>query len=739
MPLPDGVQTVTVVDDRAHPDGGPMRGKVIFRPRVRTVTSTEHGVIVMGDAVGEWVNGTLSVELLAGDADDFTPTGWTYQVIERPYGAASDSYDILLAASLGPTVNLADLAPTSPEQGDYVTVPGPAGATGGTGPTGATGATGPQGPTGPAGADGTDGTDGAAGTPGATGATGPQGDPGPAGSAGATGATGSAGADGAQGPQGPAGVDGAVIRTAEARITDGAVVDLTSSTPWIIAATSVGTPLQCSVPAVAGDRIRVHLSMMYVGAHFMDLALLTGAGAIDQYGASLTSTPLAEGAPEFYPSVSFSKTASAGMFTVTSSHISTAGLATIALTHSGTSSGKVYANSVYPFKMLLENLGPAPAPTSISVAQTGTATSGYIKYAPAGVALTGSDVTGPYRYLGATGFQIGTGTPDSSNVLPISRYPNTRGTLSSSQSVWSVEFGTDAAVLQLRFNYQTAGMYRLWVDGRRYTDLMLPVGGTTPGSTHLMTVNLGVAQARIVRFDFYTVPFGGVHLPPGATMWSTSARAERFMAFGDSLSDGSSMNTGGGAGTWAHKTARLLGYDDYWNEARGGTGYITSGSFTTLANRVATDVIANTPTKLIVWAGYNDNAGSQITIGTAAASLYAVIDAGLPDCDVYVIGCWSPTGSPGSTLTNTDTTLRTEAAAAGFPFISPITGGCYNAAGTLVATHGAWITGTGRVGATTGTGNADTYIGTDAVHPTDAGHAYLARRIAAAIQELTPP
>ncbi|MFC5905511.1 hypothetical protein, partial [Streptomyces zhihengii] len=124
----------------------------------------------------------------------------------------------------------------------------------------------------------------------------------------------------------------------------------------------------------------MHLSMMYVGAHFMDLALLTGAGAIDQYGASGTSSPLAEGAPEFYPSVSFSKTASAGMFTVTASHISASGLATIALVHSGTSSGKVYANATYPWRMLLENLGPAPAPTSISVAQTGTATSGYIKY-----------------------------------------------------------------------------------------------------------------------------------------------------------------------------------------------------------------------------------------------------------------------------------------------------------------------------------------------------------------------
>lgn len=780
MPLPDGVQTVTVVDDRAHPDGGPMRGKVIFRPRVRTVTSTEHGLIVMGDAIGEWVNGTLSVELLAGDADGFTPTGWTYEVIERPYDAASDSYDILLAASLGPTVNLSTLAPTSPAQGDYVTVPGPAGpqgpagptgATGATGPqgpigaTGATGATGPQGPAGPAGADGTDGIDGAAGPQGpqgdpgptgptgatgpagAAGATGPQGNPGPTGAtgpAGATGATGATGptgptgATGAQGLQGVAGADGAGIRTAEARITDGAVVDLTSSTPWIIATTSVGTPLQCSIPAAAGDRIRVHLSMMYVGAHFMDLALLTSAGAIAQYGASGTASPLTEGAPELYPSVSFSKAASAGMFTVAAAHITSTGMVTIALAHSGTSSGKVYANTDYPWRMLLENLGPAPAPTSISVAQTGTPSAGYIKYAPAGVALAGSDVTGPFRYLGATGFQIGSGTPDSSNVLPISRYPNTRGTLSSSQSVWSVEFGTDATALQLRFNYQSAGCYRLWVDGRRYTDLMQPIGGTTPGSTHLMTVNLGAAQPRVIRFDFYTVPFGGVHLPPGAIMWSTATRPGRFMAFGDSLSDGSSLNTGGGAGTWAAKTASLLGYDNCWNEARGGTGYITAGSYATLANRVATDVIANAPTKLIVWAGYNDNGGSQPAISTAAASLYSTIKAGLPSAAVYVIGCWSPTGSPGASLTNTDATLRTAAAAANLPFISPITGACYDASGTLIATHGAWITGTGRVGATTGTGNADTYIGTDAVHPTDAGHAYIARRIMAALQEITP-
>lgn len=344
MPLPAGMQTVTVIDTRPHPDGTPTRGRIVFRPEVPTITSTTYGTIVMGEAVGTWVNGQLrsadgsvGVTLLACDAADCTPTGWTYRVYEEPFDTDDHrNYSILLAASLGPTVELSDLAPTNPANGDYVTVPGPQG------PAGPTGATGAQGPA------------GAAGAAGATGPAGPQGDPGPTG---ATGLTGPTGATGPAGAQGTAGAAGTVIRVAQARITDGAIADLTSSSPWIIATTSVGTPLQCSVPAAAGDRIRVHLNMMYVGAHFLDLALLTSAGAISEYGASGTGTPLAEGAPEFYPSTSFSRAASAGMFTVGSGHIDGSGNATVALVHSGTASGKVYANSVYPWRMVLENIG----------------------------------------------------------------------------------------------------------------------------------------------------------------------------------------------------------------------------------------------------------------------------------------------------------------------------------------------------------------------------------------------
>lgn len=378
-----------------------------------------------------------------------------------------------------------------------------------------------------------------------------------------------------------------------------------------------------------------------------------------------------------------------------------------------------------PDQALADTLYTGSAPT-ISTAQTTTPVGGYIKYAPAGVTLAGTDVTGPFTYLGAGGFQIGASAPDTSYALPTSKYPNT---YASGQSVWSVEFGTDAQIFQVRMKYiSTATMYRLSIDGRKVTDLMQSSGGTTAGSGHLITFDLGSAAPRRIRLDFTTFPFGGVYLPPTATMWQVPAQGGRLMVLGDSLSDGSTQNTGFGAGTWFARAARLMGVTDAWEQARGGTGYITPGSYATLADRLAADVIAWAPDRLVVWAGYNDNGGNQTTLGTAAASLYAAIKSGLPACQVFVIGCWSPTATPATSVSNTDATLRTAAAGAGFPCISPLTGSCYDATGTLVATHGPWIN----------SGNIAAYIGGDSVHPTDAGHVYLSRRIVASLRALMP-
>lgn len=379
-----------------------------------------------------------------------------------------------------------------------------------------------------------------------------------------------------------------------------------------------------------------------------------------------------------------------------------------------------------PDQAAADSLYTGTAPT-YSTAQTSTPTSGYIRYSPPGVALTGTDVTGPYSFMGCGSITAGVGTPDSNYVLPLSRYPNT---YASGQAVWSVEFGTDAQIFQIRMKYiSTATMFRLSVDGRKTQDLMRASGGTTAGSAHLITIDLGSAVARRIRLDFYTFPFGGVYLPPTASMWPVSSTGGRLMVFGDSISDGSAQNTGGGAGTWFARAARMLGANDAWEEARGGTGYITPGTFAVLADRVAADVVAWAPDRLVVWAGYNDNGGDQATIRTAADNLYATIRSGLPDCEVYVLGCWSPAVSPSAGITSTDNTLRAAAAAAGFPFVSPVTGNCYSGDGTLVYSGGPWISTSGQVAA---------YIGADAVHPVDAGHVYLSRRIMASLSALMP-
>lgn len=373
-----------------------------------------------------------------------------------------------------------------------------------------------------------------------------------------------------------------------------------------------------------------------------------------------------------------------------------------------------------------DSLYTGSAPT-ISTAQTTTPTTGYIKYAPAGVTLSGTDVTGPYAYAGAGNFAIGATSPDTNYVLPLSKYPNT---YSSGQGIWSVEFGTDAQVMQVRMKYiSSATMFRLSIDGRKVTDLMQSSGGTTAGSGHLITIDLGSAAPRRIRLDFATFPFGGVYLPPSATMWRVPLQGGRLMVLGDSIPDGSAQNTGAGAGTWFHRAARLLGSTDAWAQGRGGTGYITPGAYATFGDRAPVDVVGWAPDRLAVWGGYNDSGGSQSAIGSAAASLFSTIKTGLPNCQVLVLGCWSPTASPGAGITNTDTTLRTAAAGAGYPFVSPITGSVYDGAGSLLATHGAFIT----------SGNAASYVGGDNVHPTDAGHVYLSRRIVAAWREVLAP
>jgi lysophospholipase L1-like esterase len=337
--------------------------------------------------------------------------------------------------------------------------------------------------------------------------------------------------------------------------------------------------------------------------------------------------------------------------------------------------------------------------------------------------------TGPFLYLGAGSFQFGAVFPDTQLYLPTSRYPNT---YSSGQSNWSLEFMTDAAVFGLQFKYiSSATKYRLTIDGRPVTDLPQLTGASSEGSRHELQVTFATAKPRRIRVDFTTAPFGGLFLGPGATAWKPTSRGGRLGVLGDSISGGSDENTGSGIGSWFYRAARQLGCTDAWNQSRGGTAYITAGGYATFADRVAGDISPYAFDRLIVWGGYNDSGGDQGAIGTAAEALYATLKSEVvPGGEIYVLGCWSPIGDPPDpgTLRSTDATLQAAAVAEGLPFISPISGQIRDAAGALLDTQGAWIT----------TANAATYIGGDGVHPTDAGHAYIARRVVEALKVLMP-
>lgn len=158
--------------------------------------------------------------------------------------------------------------------------------------------------------------------------------------------------------QTPAAGGGSTGRTAKARVDDGDTSDMPGSGTWVQAHSSVGTLLECSIAAAAGDRIRVCPNMMYSGSMFLDWVLKDSAGAPAVYAASETSTPLGEGNPTMYPSTSFDKTGSE-LFTVGSGHIDGSGNVTVGLYYQGT--GKVYSHALYPWRLRLENIGPEPS------------------------------------------------------------------------------------------------------------------------------------------------------------------------------------------------------------------------------------------------------------------------------------------------------------------------------------------------------------------------------------------
>lgn len=360
----------------------------------------------------------------------------------------------------------------------------------------------------------------------------------------------------------------------------------------------------------------------------------------------------------------------------------------------------------------------SPAPTvSTALGQTTTISGG---------ALVAPDDS-RFRYRGGSGFAYGSSFPDTLCYQPSSRYPGGWG----NPAVFGVRFlhtGTTFELLYKWLSAAGAGWLRITVDGQRLTDQMYDIPGTTGGSMHTTKVVFGSSATREILVEVQGVPFGGVYVGSGNTITQAPAFERRVIVQGDSTSAGSDGNTGSSAGTWVGRWARYAGtHVDVWNQAIGATGFTAPGTAVTIPDRLA-DVTSHAPNDVILWCGGNDGSTSIVTEATTWINN---VKSAVPGVRVIVVGTWSPTVSPSSARAARSSDLQSAALATGCPFISPISGNVYNAAGQLIATQTPWI-------ATSGDVTAYVYTG-DNVHPTDAGHEMIAKRMAdamAAIAEI---
>lgn len=114
MPFPAGADTITLTGTVLVPLGGTANGgQIVFTPSARLVDSTNDTIYSGSTAVALDTDGSFSVELLLTDSTDLEPTGWVWQVEEKPSNGPDTAYTIELTDDMAPAVDLADVAPVS--------------------------------------------------------------------------------------------------------------------------------------------------------------------------------------------------------------------------------------------------------------------------------------------------------------------------------------------------------------------------------------------------------------------------------------------------------------------------------------------------------------------------------------------------------------------------------------------------------------------------------------------------
>lgn len=314
-------------------------------------------------------------------------------------------------------------------------------------------------------------------------------------------------------------------------------------------------------------------------------------------------------------------------------------------------------------------------------------------------------------------------------TLPDGATGNT-GDSSKNANGWAVEFMSDASKVMVRIGCSTStNGVQFEVDDYLVSATALTMPATSGDGYFLLDFsNVGGRKRRKIRLEGDTATgFYGVYVGPTSSVWSYETPRDIKVAFvGDSIEAQTGATTPNGG--YAIKVGKALGWSNVFQVAMGGTGFVATGSHNSTFGdsfRVA-DVVAINPDVIFIGGSTNDSGTASATLRAAILATFRAYRTALPYVPIVVHSVWGGSSGPGAPYlaVEADTAAAFATWADSNSYFFPISND----------PDGAWVFGTGKVGATNGSGNSDVYVSNDGVHPSPDGHDYYARRVAHAFR-----
>jgi lysophospholipase L1-like esterase len=185
------------------------------------------------------------------------------------------------------------------------------------------------------------------------------------------------------------------------------------------------------------------------------------------------------------------------------------------------------------------------------------------------------------------------------------------------------------------------------------------------------------------------------------------ASLNRIAVIGDSYTTGGELGGLGPKG-WAPRAWQLLAQQGMPVTAdvaaEGGAGYGTRGNHGSVFEDLTADAVKSDDALVVFFGSRNDQGVDATQLSVLAYGTFQLAHHIAPSAKFLVIGPPWPTADPPDTVLRIRDALKYQAGVAGATFIDPIAAG--------------WFV------------DRPELIGNDGVHPTDAGHAYMAEKIA---------